>query len=92
MEGPALIMHRLTKKVGGRGDGVITLMITLGGGRSLTDDLDLGNILMSFICVVTALFLEKEMASHSSILAWRILWKEEPGGLQSTESQRVGHD
>ena len=92
MEGPALIMHRLTKKVGGRGDGVITLMITLGGGRSLTDDLDLGNILMSFICVVTALFLEKEMASHSSILAWRILWKEEPGGLQSTESQRVGQD
>ena len=92
MEGPALIMHRLTKKVGGRGDGVITLMITLGGGRSLTDDLDLGNILMSFICVVTALFLEKEMTSHSSILAWRILWKEEPGGLQSTESQRVGHD
>ena len=36
--------------------------------------------------------LEKEMATHSSILAWRILWKEEPGGLQSTGSQRVGHD
>ena len=36
--------------------------------------------------------LEKEMASHSSILAWRIPRTEEPGGLQSTGSQRVGHD
>jgi len=36
--------------------------------------------------------LEKEMATHSSILAWRIPWTEEPGGVQSTESQRVGHD
>ena len=36
--------------------------------------------------------LEKEVATHSSILAWRIPWTEEPGGLQSTGSQRVGHD
>ena len=36
--------------------------------------------------------LEKEMATHSSILAWRIPWREEPGGLQSMGSQRVGHD
>ena len=36
--------------------------------------------------------LEKEMATHSSILAWRIPWTEEPGGLQSTGSQRVAHD
>ena len=36
--------------------------------------------------------LVKEMATHSSILAWRIPWMEEPGGLQSTGSQRVGHD
>ena len=36
--------------------------------------------------------LEKEMATHSSTLAWRIPWREEPGGLQSTGSQRVGHD
>ena len=36
--------------------------------------------------------LEKGMANHSSILAWRILWKDEPGGLQLMESQRVGHD
>ena len=34
--------------------------------------------------------LEKEMATHSSILAWEIPWMEEPGGLQSTGSQRVG--
>ena len=36
--------------------------------------------------------LEKGMATHSSILAWRIPWTEEPGGLQSMDSQRVGHD
>ena len=34
---------------------------------------------------------EKEMATHSSILAWRMPWTEEPGGLQSTGLQRVGH-
>ena len=36
--------------------------------------------------------LEKEMATHSSIPAWRIPWTEKPGGLQSMGSQRVGHD
>ena len=36
--------------------------------------------------------LEKGMAIYSSILAWRILWTEEPGGLQSMGLQRVGHD
>ena len=36
--------------------------------------------------------LEKEMATHSSILAWKTLQTEELGGLQSTGSQRVGHD
>ena len=35
---------------------------------------------------------EKEMAMHSSILAWRIPWTEGPGGLQSMGSQRDGHD
>ena len=35
---------------------------------------------------------EKEMATHCSILAWRIPWTEEPGGLQSMESQRIRHD
>ena len=36
--------------------------------------------------------LEKAIATHSSILAWEIAWTEEPGGLQSMGSQRVGHD
>ena len=36
--------------------------------------------------------LEKEMATHSSILAWKMSWTEEPGGPQSKWSQRVGHD
>ena len=38
------------------------------------------------------LFREKEMATHSGILAWRIPWTEEPGGLLSMGSHRVGHD
>ena len=37
-------------------------------------------------------YVEKEMATHSIILAWRIPWTEEPGGLQSLGLQRVGHD
>ena len=36
--------------------------------------------------------LEEEMVTHSSILAWKILWTEEPAGLQSMGSQRVGHN
>ena len=36
--------------------------------------------------------LEKDMATHSSILAWKIPWTEEPGRLQSMGSQRVGHE
>ena len=36
--------------------------------------------------------LEREMATHTSIVAWRILWTEEPGGLQSTGLQRIRHD
>ena len=36
--------------------------------------------------------VEKDMATHSSILAWIIPWTEEPGGLQSLGLQRVGHD
>ena len=36
--------------------------------------------------------MEKKMETHSSVLAWRIPWREEPGGLQSTGSQRVVQD
>ena len=36
--------------------------------------------------------LEKEMATHSSFLSWKVPWTEDPGRLQSLRSQRVGHD
>ena len=42
--------------------------------------------------LVTISLLEKAMATHSSTLAWKIPWTEEPGGLQSMGSHRVGHD
>ena len=38
------------------------------------------------------ILLEKEMVTHSSVLAWKITWTEEPGRLQSMGLQRVGHD
>ena len=44
------------------------------------------------ICIILRLLLEKAMAPHSSTLAWKIPWVEEPGGLQSVGLQRVGHD
>ena len=46
----------------------------------------------AFFIVWFSQLLEKEMAPHSSILAWKIPWMEEPGRLQSMGSQRVGHD
>ena len=45
-----------------------------------------------FICGTLASGVEKAMAPHSSTLAWKIPWMEEPGGLQSMGSHRVGHD
>ena len=47
---------------------------------------------IQFPSVVWEDHLEKGMATYSSILAWRILWTQEPGGLQSMALQRVGHD
>ena len=44
------------------------------------------------IALISHSSMDKEMATHSSILAWRIPWTEEPGGVQSIGSQRVGHD
>ena len=55
----------------------------------------LGTVVMNSITIVIMGgedLLEEGMATHSSILAWRIQWTEEPGGLQSMGSQRVGHD
>ena len=47
---------------------------------------------MKLISFPLGIHPEKGMATHSSILAWRIPWTEEPGGLQSMELQRVRHD
>ena len=44
------------------------------------------------LCCYTMQTLEEEMATHASILAWKIPWTEEPGGLQSIGLQRVRHD
>ena len=59
----------------------------------------LSNVLLVFISYMSYTFLvifiprlEKEIATHSSTLAWKIPWTEEPGMLQSMGSQRVGHD
>ena len=49
-------------------------------------------VLVYILIHIYVYILEKEMATHSSILSWEISWTEEPGGLQSMESQRVGHD
>ena len=54
--------------------------------------LEWGAIAFSVFCGSLMIFsLEKEMAVHSSLLAWKIPWMEEPGRLQCTRSQRVGH-
>ena len=45
-----------------------------------------------FICPILRLLWDKAMAPHSSTLAWKISWTEEPGGLQSMGSLRAGHD
>ena len=52
---------------------------------------DSASLNVSFNCFLFSR-LEKEMATHSSTLAWRIPWTEEPDRLQSMGSQRVGHD
>ena len=48
--------------------------------------------LKKFKAIYKDISLEKEMATHSSTFAWKIPWTEEPDGLQSMGSQRVGHD
>ena len=55
--------------------------------------LDLNHSLATYlICDFKEVTPEKAMAPHSSTLAWKIPWMEEPGGLQSMGSLRVGHD
>ena len=50
------------------------------------------NGIVSFFLWLSSILLEKAMAPHSSTLAWKIPWAEEPDGLQSMGSLRVGHD
>ena len=58
------------------------------GGSKMTADGDCSHVIKRQLLLGT----EKAMAPHSSTLAWKILWKEEPGRLQSMGSLRVGHD
>ena len=51
-----------------------------------------GRLGLIYIYITMYKASEKGMATHLSLLAWRIPWTEEPGGLQSMGSQRVGHD
>ena len=79
---------------------ISTVIATTGNSHTLLIRVQnvkatLENILaVSYIKLSTCLsyILERELATHSSILAWRILWMAEPGGLLSTGSHRVGHD
>ena len=59
--------------------------------NSLIDGISISGDLFLFLLMCTAM-LEKAMAPHSSTLAWRIPWTQEPGRLQSVGSLRVGHD
>ena len=78
--------------------GPITSWQIDGETMETVSDFILGGLQKSLQMVTAAMelkdaySLEKEMLTHSSTLAWRIPWMEEPGGLQSTGSQRVGHD
>ena len=61
--------------------------------NSLSEFLALIIIIFGALLFVSfTVYLKKEMATPSNILAWRIPWREEPGRLQSMGSQRVGHD
>ena len=66
--------------------------------RQNTEDFRIGELLcMKLKCPfifaqMYRMYAEKAMAPHSSTLAWKIPWMEEPDGLQSMESLRVGHD
>ena len=61
-------------------------------GSSLAPSLGVYIITLGTCVHMVCNFLEKAMAPHSSTLAWEIPWMEEPGGLQSMGSLRVGHD
>ena len=66
--------------------------MTTGKTIALTRQTFVSQVMSLLFNMLSRLVMEKAMAPHSSILAWKIPWTEEPGGLQSTGSLSVGHD
>ena len=66
--------------------------MTTGRTIALTIWIFVGEVMSLLFNALPRFVMEKEMATHSSVLAWRIPGMEEPGGLPSMGSQRVGHD
>ena len=66
--------------------------MTTGKNIALTILTFVGKVMSLLFNTLSRFIMEKAMAPHSSTLAWRIPWTEEPGRLQSMESLRVGHD
>ena len=67
-------------------------MVTYGLSDGVREDCRPFGIIKKKFFLRDMVHRKKGMATHSSILAWRIPWIEEPGGLQSMGSQRVGHN
>ena len=66
--------------------------MTTGKTIALTRSIFVGKVMSLFFNMLTRLVMEKAMVTHSSTLAWKIPWMEEPGKLQSMGSLRVRHD
>ena len=66
--------------------------VTTGKIIALTRQTFDGKVMSPLFNMLSRLIMEKAMATHSSTLAWKIPWMEEPGGLQSMGLLRVGHD
>ena len=63
-----------------------------GGARPRVKVAAVSTAVLALVSSTADKVLEEGMAAHSSVLAWRLLWTEEPGGLQSMGSQRIRHD
>ena len=66
--------------------------MTTGKTIALTRQSFVGKVISLLFNMLSRLVMEKAMAPHSSTLAWKIPWTEDPGGSQSMESLRVGHN
>jgi len=72
--------------------GAVFFSVLTRGDEGIESEQDCGGAGPRDTCVLILIHQEKAMAPHSSTLAWKIPWMEEPGGLQSMGSLRVGHD